>query len=57
MVLGFLLLIVTVLSALAVVREFKKQNMFGAGFAGLSTLTFGFFSIGTLYFEIIDPLL
>ncbi|UOQ47456.1 DUF2759 domain-containing protein [Gracilibacillus caseinilyticus] len=56
MELGFIILVVTILCALAVFRELKKQNMFGVAFAGLATLVFGFFSIATLYWELIHPL-
>ncbi|GAB2573429.1 DUF2759 family protein [Gracilibacillus alcaliphilus] len=55
MELGFIILVVTVLCVIAVVREFKSQNMLGAGFAAISALVFGFFSIATLYWELIHP--
>ncbi|WP_163540030.1 DUF2759 family protein [Gracilibacillus sp. YIM 98692] len=56
MELGFIMLVVTILCVVAIVREFKTQNMFGAAFAALSALVFGFFSIATLYWELILPL-
>lgn len=56
MELGFMLLVVAIVCAIATVRELKKQNLFASGFAGLSTLVFGFFAVGTLYWEIIRPL-
>lgn len=56
MELGFIILIVAILCVMAIVREFKAQNMFGVAFAGISALVFGFFSIATLYWELIRPL-
>lgn len=56
MELGFIVLLVTILCAAAVVRSFKSQNMFATAFAGIATLVFGFFSIATLYWELIHPL-
>ncbi|MDL4841551.1 DUF2759 family protein [Aquibacillus rhizosphaerae] len=48
MVLAVLFLVVTILCAIAVFRELKTKNFFAVGFAGISTLVFGFFSIATL---------
>ncbi|GAE91213.1 hypothetical protein JCM21714_154 [Gracilibacillus boraciitolerans JCM 21714] len=56
MELGFIILLVTILCVVAIVREFKAHNMFGVAFAGIAALVFGFFSIGTLYWELIRPL-
>jgi hypothetical protein len=56
MELAFIILLVTILCVIAVVRELKSQNMFGAAFAAISALVFGFFSIATLYWELIRPL-
>ncbi|WP_018923797.1 DUF2759 domain-containing protein [Salsuginibacillus kocurii] len=49
MALGVTLLFVAILSAIAVVRETKRRNFFGAGFAVLSVLVFGFFSVMTIF--------
>lgn len=56
MELAIIILIVAILCAVGVVRSFKAQNMFAAAFAGLATLVFGFFSVATLYWELIRPL-
>ncbi|WP_208588435.1 DUF2759 domain-containing protein [Gracilibacillus suaedae] len=56
MELAFIILLVTILCVIAVVRELKSQNMFGVAFAAISALVFGFFSIATLYWELIRPL-
>ncbi|WP_407268383.1 DUF2759 domain-containing protein [Radiobacillus sp. PE A8.2] len=53
MELAIMLLVVAVLCAIAVLREFKRQNFFAVAFAGISTLVFGFFSIATIYSEIV----
>ncbi|WP_186575791.1 DUF2759 domain-containing protein [Aquibacillus kalidii] len=52
MVLAILLLIVTILCAVAVIRELKNKNLFAVAFAGLSAAVFGFFSIATIYVEL-----
>ncbi|WP_077621510.1 DUF2759 family protein [Sediminibacillus massiliensis] len=52
MVLALMLLVVTILCAIAVIRELKAKNMFAVAFAGLSVLVFGFFSIATIYTEL-----
>ncbi|WP_054788874.1 MULTISPECIES: DUF2759 family protein [Gracilibacillus] len=57
MVIGFIFLVVAILCAIAIIREFKSQNMFGAAFSAISALVFGFFSIATLYAELIKPLI
>lgn len=56
MELGIIILIVAILCAIGVVRSFKEQNMFAVAYAGLATLVFGFFSVATLYWELIRPL-
>ncbi|WP_066192984.1 MULTISPECIES: DUF2759 family protein [Gracilibacillus] len=55
MVLGFIVLVIAILCVAGLVREFKAQNILGILFAGLSSLVFGFFSIATLYWELIHP--
>ncbi|MDC3413396.1 DUF2759 domain-containing protein [Aquibacillus sp. 3ASR75-11] len=53
MVLAVMLLVVAILCAAAVIREFKTRNFFAVAFAGVSALVFGWFSIMTL----IEPLI
>ncbi|ARK31424.1 DUF2759 family protein [Halalkalibacter krulwichiae] len=48
MILSIILLIVALLSAVAIVREIKRKNFFAVGFAGLSFVVFGWFSIATI---------
>ncbi|WP_027963436.1 DUF2759 domain-containing protein [Halalkalibacillus halophilus] len=43
-----LMLLVAILSAIAIPRELKKRNFFSLGFAGLSLVLFGWFSIATI---------
>ncbi|MFC4388536.1 DUF2759 family protein [Gracilibacillus marinus] len=56
MVLALILLAVAIVCVIAIFREFKRQNMFGAAFSAISALVFGFFSIATIYWELIRPL-
>ncbi|QGH34923.1 DUF2759 family protein [Gracilibacillus salitolerans] len=57
MELALIILVITILCVFAVVRELKSQNIFGVAFAAISALVFGFFSIATIYWELIHPLL
>ncbi|MRG86585.1 DUF2759 domain-containing protein [Salinibacillus xinjiangensis] len=52
MVLGIMLLVVTILCAIAVFRELKSRNIFAVGFAGISVLVFGWFSVMTIVSEL-----
>ncbi|UFT97774.1 DUF2759 domain-containing protein [Radiobacillus kanasensis] len=52
MVLAVMLLVVTILCAIAVFRELKSKNLFAVAFAGASTLAFGWFSVMTIYAEL-----
>ncbi|SET62449.1 Protein of unknown function [Salinibacillus kushneri] len=52
MVLGIMLLVVTIICAIAVFRELKDRNFLGVCFAGLSVLVFGWFSVMTIYSEL-----
>ncbi|QHS22754.1 DUF2759 domain-containing protein [Virgibacillus sp. MSP4-1] len=52
MVLGIMLLVVTIICAIAVIRGLKERNLFAAGFAGISVLVFGWFSVMTIYSEL-----
>ncbi|MBB6454266.1 putative membrane protein [Salirhabdus euzebyi] len=56
MVTGIMLFFVAVLSLIAVFREAKKRNIFAVGFAGISTLIFGWFSIMTILNELFPKL-
>ncbi|MCT2537555.1 DUF2759 domain-containing protein [Aquibacillus koreensis] len=56
MVLAVLFLLIAILCVIAVFRELKSQNFFAVGFAGISTLVFGFFAIATMYAEIVAML-
>lgn len=53
MVLAILLLLVAALCVVAVLREFKAKNFFALGFAGISALVFGWFSIMTIFAHLI----
>lgn len=52
MVLAILFLLVAVLCVVAVLREFKAKNFFALGFAGISALVFGWFSVMTIFSSI-----
>ncbi|MBM7569672.1 putative membrane protein [Aquibacillus albus] len=49
---AIILLVVAVLCLVAVFRELKAKNFFAVGFAGISTLVFGWFSIMTILSEL-----
>ncbi|TXL67973.1 DUF2759 family protein [Cerasibacillus terrae] len=48
LVLAIIFLVVAVVSLIGLFRSFKFKNGLAIVFAGLSTLTFGFFSIATI---------
>jgi uncharacterized membrane protein len=48
MILSIILLVVALLSAVAIIREIKRKNFFAVGFAGISFVVFGWFSIATI---------
>lgn len=52
MVLGIILLVVTVVCVVSVLRQLKFKNYFALGFSGIAALSFGFFSIMTIFCEI-----
>lgn len=54
MVLAIILLIVALLSVVSVLRQFKFKNYFALGFAAISALSFGFFSIATIVCSLTD---
>ncbi|WP_240378105.1 DUF2759 domain-containing protein [Bacillus piscicola] len=49
MAIGIMFLVATILCAVATIREIKRRNFFAVGFAGISFLVFGFFSIMTIF--------
>ncbi|RSL30949.1 DUF2759 domain-containing protein [Salibacterium salarium] len=49
MALGITLLFVAILCGMATIREIKRRNFFAVGFAGISLLVFGWFSIMTIF--------
>ncbi|WP_102027031.1 DUF2759 domain-containing protein [Salirhabdus sp. Marseille-P4669] len=52
MVVAILLFIATILCILAIFREAKQRNFFAVGFAGISTLVFGWFSVMSIIHEL-----
>ncbi|MFA9559391.1 DUF2759 domain-containing protein [Evansella sp. AB-rgal1] len=54
MELAIIFLLITILSAIGLVRELKRKNFFAVGYAALTIAVFGWFSIMTLY-SIIFP--
>ncbi|CAM3799828.1 DUF2759 domain-containing protein [Alkalicoccus chagannorensis] len=48
MFLGLITLGVTILSLFGLIKEAKRKNFFGAGFAFVSVAVFGWFSIRTI---------
>ncbi|UOE95890.1 MULTISPECIES: DUF2759 domain-containing protein [Bacillaceae] len=42
-------LLVAILCAIGLIREFRKKNFFAVGFAGLSVAVFGWFAVMTIY--------
>jgi hypothetical protein len=49
MALGFIFLVITIFSVVGTIREFKRRNLFGGGYALLSFLVFGWFSVKIIY--------
>ncbi len=49
MVLACILLVVAILSVVSVFRQIKFKNFLALGFSVASALTFGFFSIATIF--------
>lgn len=54
MVLAIILLIVALLSVVSVLRQLKIKNYFALGFAAVSALSFGFFSLSTIICKLTD---
>ncbi|HEX7063466.1 MAG TPA: DUF2759 family protein [Bacillales bacterium] len=49
MALAFIFLVITIFAIIGAFRGFKARNFFGGGFAVLTVLFFGWFSIMSLY--------
>ncbi|UCZ54565.1 DUF2759 domain-containing protein [Bacillus shivajii] len=49
MELGIITLLITILSAIGLVKELKRKNFFAVGFAAVTIAVFGWFSVMTLY--------
>lgn len=49
MAFGFICLVITLFALAGVIRELRKRNFFASGYAFISMLVFGWFSIMTLY--------
>lgn len=49
MVLACILLVVAVLSVVSVFRQIRFKNFLALGFSVVSALTFGFFSVATIF--------
>ncbi|SDH50204.1 Protein of unknown function [Alteribacillus persepolensis] len=49
MAFGIMMLFVAILCAIAVIREVKERNFLAVGFAGISFLVFGWFSVMTIF--------
>ncbi|MGP4072478.1 DUF2759 domain-containing protein [Piscibacillus sp. B03] len=56
MVLGIIFLFVAILSFIAVFRELKRRNVLAILFAGASAAVFGWFSVMTIYSELMNML-
>ncbi|SDY54860.1 Protein of unknown function [Evansella caseinilytica] len=48
MVLGIITLLIAILAAVGLFREFKRKNFFAVGFAAITIAVFGWFSIRTI---------
>lgn len=53
MVLAIMLLAVAALSVVSVLRQLKFKNYFALGFSAISALSFGFFSVMTIFCDVI----
>ncbi|HLR14427.1 MAG TPA: DUF2759 family protein [Bacillota bacterium] len=49
MVLAIILLVVAIVSVISVIRQLRFKNILALGFSAVSALTFGFFSIATIF--------
>lgn len=55
-VLGFIFLLVAILSVVSFVRQLKIRNILAIGFSLVAALSFGFFSIMTITCELLPNL-
>ena len=49
MVLARILLVVAILSVVSIFRQLRIKNFLALGFSVISAVTFGFFSVATIY--------
>lgn len=49
MALGVIMLVVAILAVFGTFRSLKERNFLAAGFAGISVIVFGWFSIMTIF--------
>ncbi|MDQ0254424.1 putative membrane protein [Evansella vedderi] len=49
MELGIITLLISILATIGLFRELKRKNFFAVGYATITVLVFGWFSIMTLY--------
>ncbi|HEX6923660.1 MAG TPA: DUF2759 family protein [Bacillales bacterium] len=49
MALAFIFLVITIFAIVGAIRGFKNRNFFGGGFAVVTLLFFGWFSVMSLY--------
>lgn len=52
MALGFIFLVISIFAIVGCIRQFKQKNYFGSGYALLTLLLFGWFSIMSIYADI-----
>ncbi|MDT8863037.1 DUF2759 domain-containing protein [Alkalihalobacillus sp. MEB130] len=48
MIFSIIMLITSLLCAVAIVRELRRKNFFAVGFAGISFVVFGWFAVATI---------
>ncbi|MDQ0351016.1 hypothetical protein J2R98_000819 [Alkalibacillus filiformis] len=53
-VFGVMMLVVAILSFIAIFREIKNRNFFAVAFATASLLLFGWYSVMTLYSQLMN---
>ncbi|WP_088104700.1 DUF2759 domain-containing protein [Halalkalibacter urbisdiaboli] len=49
MFLSIVFLLIAILCAFAVIRELRRKNFFAVGFAALTFIVFGWFSVMTIF--------
>jgi len=53
MVLAIILFFVAILAVISVFRQLKYKNILALAFSALAAVTFGFFSISTIFCELV----